>query len=542
MPLNQRQTWFAKFVAELKRRNVFRTAALYAVAGWLVLQVGEVTFDPLHFPGWAMTLLVVVVIVGFPIVLVLAWFFDITRQGFRKDQGDRREDGASVATDRTERAMRGPSIAVLSFDDMSPDKDQEYLCDGIAEEILNRLGQIQNLHVASRTSSFRFKGQASDVSDIGRQLHVATVLEGSVRKSGDQLRITTQLINVEDGFHLWSHSYDRRLEHIFEIQDDIATRVAEALEVTLRIGPTAECCTTDDVQAYDYYLRGMHYFHRWGLRNVLFSIDMFRKAVEEDPTYARAWAALADSYAMICMYWSVSDENLAEADSASMKALELLPSLAESHVSRGLYYFANRKNREAIAEFETALRLDPNLFEACYFYGRVRFQRSELEQAAELFERAERIRPDDFQATTLLRQIYRSLGREKDAKAAAKRALKRAEEHLELYPDDTRALNLGCASLIEQGDMKRAMQWADRSLSIDGDNPDTLYNLACSFALMGESDRALDCLRRANLRGMAIAEWAENDSDLVSLHDDPRFQELMQSFKGRQSAESDKDA
>jgi TolB-like protein len=253
-----------KFVSELKRRNVFRTAALYAVAAWLVLQVGEVTFEPLHFPDWAMTLLVVLVILGFPVVLVLSWFFDITRHGIIKDAGAPPPTAEGDATGPARVAHRGPSIAVLSFDDMSPDKDQEYLCDGIAEEILNRLAQIQHLHVASRSSSFRFKGQPTDVNHIGQQLHVATVLEGSVRKSGDQLRITTQLINAEDGYHLWSHSYDRKLEHIFEIQDDIATRVADALEVTLQVGPSAECCTTDDVHAYDYYLRGMHYFHRWG--------------------------------------------------------------------------------------------------------------------------------------------------------------------------------------------------------------------------------------------------------------------------------------
>jgi tetratricopeptide (TPR) repeat protein len=338
-------------------------------------------------------------------------------------------------------------------------------------------------------------------------------------------------VNTKDGYHLWSHSYDRKLEHIFEIQDDIAAKVAEALELTLHAGAAEECCTTDDVQAYDYYLRGMYYFHRWGLRNVRFSIEMFTKAVETDTEFARAWAALADSYAMICMYWSASEENLSGADSASLKALELLPGLAESHVSRGLYHFANRKNREAISEFETALHLNPELFEAYYFYARVRFQRGDLHEAAELFEKAESIRPEDFQAATFLRQIYRSLGREEEAKAAAQRSLERVRRHLKLYPDDTRALNLGCAAIAEHGDKELAMQWAERSLAIDGDNPDTLYNLACSYALMGESGRALDCLERANLRGMSIADWAENDSDLDSLHDDPRFQALMKSFE-----------
>lgn len=525
-----------KLVSELRRRGVLRMAALYAVAAWMILQVGEVAFEPLHFPDWTMTLLVVLVIVGFPIVMVLAWFFDLTLHGIKKDTGPQLQSAEAVPTAQAETPRSGPSIAVLSFEDMSPEQDQGYLCDGIAEEILNRLAQINNLYVASRTSSFRFKGQPADISSVGRQLNVSTVLEGSVRKAGDKLRITAQLINAEDGYHLWSQSYDRKLEHIFEIQDEIATQMANALEVKLQTGSIEDCCTTSDVLAYDYYLQGKHYFHRWGLRNVQFSIDMFTKAVEIDPAYARAWAALADSYAMTCMYWTASEENLSGAGAASLKALELSPGLAESHVSRGLYHFALRENREAIAEFETAQRLDPELFEAYYFYARVRFQRSELKLAAELFEKAERIRPDDFQAPILLRQVYRSLGREEEAQAAARRGLILAEQHLELYPDDTRALNLGCAGMVELGDYEKAMRWAERSLAIDGDNPDTLYNVSCCYALMGESDHALDCLERASLRGMSIAEWAENDSDLASLHDDPRFHTLMESFKVHESS------
>ncbi|MFT5805074.1 MAG: adenylate cyclase [Candidatus Paceibacteria bacterium] len=515
---------------EAKRRKVFQAGATYAVVAWILLQMAEVTFEPLHFPAWALTLLVVLVIVGFPLAMVLAWFFDLTLHGLIKDTGSWMQPAEVVAVAQAESTRSGQSIAVLSFDDMSPGKDQEYLCDGIAEEILNRLERIQHLHVASRTSSFRFKGQSADVSSIGRQLNVTTVLEGSVRKAGDDLRITTKLINTEDGYRLWSHSYDRKLEHIFNIQDQIATHVAEALEVTLRIGPAEECFMTTDVQAYDLYLQGLYYFRRWGVRNVLFSIEMFTKAVHIDPAYARAWAALADSYAMTCMYWNANEENLSGADYASMEALALLPGLAESHVSRGLSHFVHHENREAITEFETAQGLNPELFEAYYFYARVRFQRGELEQAAELFEEAERIRPDDFQGPIFLRQIYRSLGREEEAKASALRGTKSAERHLELYPDDTRALNLGMAGLIEQGDKEKAMQWAERSLAIDGDNPDTLYNVACAYARLHEPERALASLVRAKLHGMSIAEWAENDSDLASLHDDPRFHILLGSF------------
>ena len=537
MPLANPRSRMTGFFEELKRRKVLQTATGYAVVAWVLLQIGEVTFEPLGIPGWGLTTLIVLVIAAFPVVLLVSWFFDLTLKGFRRDA----QHSPDAATDETpkDRDTPGtpatPSIAVLPFEDMSPGHDQAYLCDGIAEEILNRLAQIETLRVASRTSSFRFRGMPVGASAIGRELNVATVLEGSIRKADNHLRITTQLINVDDDFHLWSCSYDRELEHIFEIETEIAAHVANALEVKLGTRSEQECCTTSNARAYEYYLKGQHYFHRWGTRNMAFAIQMFEKAVETDPGYARAWAALADSYAMTCMYWNASEDNLEAADRASGKALELLPGLAESHVSRGLSHFARGQNAAAIAEFETALRLDPDLFDAYYFYGRVRFQLGELERAAALFEKAEQIDADDFQAPILLRQIYRSQGRQEEALEAARRGVERAELKLELNPDDTRALNLGLGGLADLGDQEKTVQFAERSLAIDGDNPDTLYNVACGFALIGESERSLECLERASMRGMAIAEWAENDSDLQSLHALPRFRQLMDKLKRQES-------
>ncbi len=526
---------------ELKRRKVIQAATGYAVIAWVLLQIGEVTFEPLGIPPWGLTVLIVLVVAGFPVVLVVSWFFDLTLKGFQRDP----QSGLVETTDRPSDSelpadvRATPSIAVLPFDDMSPEHDQAYLCDGIAEEILNRLSQIDNLRVASRTSSFRFRGMPVSAGAIGRELKVATVLEGSVRKDDKHLRITTQLINTRDDFHIWSNSYDRELQHIFEIETEIAAQVASALELKLGTRSEQECCTTSNAKAYDYYLKGRHYFHRWGTRNMSFAIQMFEKAVAIDPGYARAWAALADSYSMTCMYWDASEENLEAAERASKKALELLPGLAESHVSRGLSHFVRRQSAEAVAEFETALRLDPTLFDAYYFYGRVCFQSGELERAANLFEKAEAIDPDDFQAPILLRQIYRSQGRNQEALQAARRGIERAERKLELNPDDTRALNLALGGLAELGDREKTVQFAERSLAIDGENPDTLYNVACGFALIGEADRSLDCLERASMRGMAIAEWAENDSDLESLHTLPRFREIMDRLKQQESAKGD---
>ncbi len=527
----------AGFFEELRRRKVLQAAAGYAVVAWVLLQIGEVTFEPLGFPGWVMTALIVLVIAFFPVIAVISWFFDLTLKGFRKDTGP--VVPADTGTQRVAvGASPAPSIAVLPFEDMSAEHDQAYLCDGIAEEILNRLAQVEGLRVASRTASFRFRGVASSAGEIGRELSVSTVLEGSVRKAGDHLRITTQLIAVENDFHLWSRSYDRELEDIFEIQGEIAAHVAEALQVTLGQRPAEECCTTTNARAYEYYLKGQHYFRRWGTRNMAFAIQMFEKAVRTDPDYARAWAALADSHAMTCMYWNASEANLDAADRASRRALALLPGLAESHVSRGLSHYVRHKTDDAIAEFETALRLDPALFDAYYFYGRVCFQRGEFDKAAKLFEKAERIDPDDFQSPILLRQIYFSQGRDEVALAAARRGVERAERRLELNPDDTRALNLGLGGLAALGDREGTLQFAERSLAIDGENPDTLYNVACGYAMVGETERALDCLERAGMRGMAIAEWAENDSDLDALHDLPRFRDLIERLKRQESSKA----
>jgi TolB-like protein/Flp pilus assembly protein TadD len=521
-------TFLSRFLGELKRRKVIRVGASYAIAAWLLLQVAEVTFEPLHIPEWAMTMVVLLAILGFPVSLVLAWAFDITPAGVERDRG-------SAAGEEREEVSPDPSIAVLAFDDMSPEGDQEYFCDGIAEEILNRLVRIDRLRVVARTSSFRFKGQNVDVGDIARELKVSTVLEGSVRKTGNRLRVTTQLINARDGYHLWSESYDRELEDVFAIQEEIAASVAEALKVKLVELP-AQRYATSNVEAYEFYLKGLYYFHRWGLTNVRFAVDMFTRAVELDPDSAQCWAALADSYAMICMYWDANATNLAGAEKASRKAQALAPNLAEAHVSRGLSYTVRREHAAAAREFETALELDPDLFEASYFYGRVCFQQGNLEKAAALFEQAERTRPEDFQAPILLRQVYSSLGRDQDALAAAKRGVARAEKHLQLNPDDTRALNLGLGGLVTLGDKGRAMEWAERSLAIDGKNPDTLYNVACGYAQLGEAEHALDNLEQAGLRGVMIAEWAENDSDLQPLRDLPRFRAVLESIRANEAA------
>jgi len=422
------------------------------------------------------------------------------------------------------------SIAVLPFADMSPQKDQEYFCEGMAEELINALLKIEELQVASRTSAFGFKGKDQDVQEIGRQLNVGTVLGGSVRKAGTKLRITAQLINVADGYHLWSERYDREMEDVFAIQDEIAQSIAKALRIVLsdKAKRAIEKPPTANVEAYDYYLRGRQFFHQWRRKGVEYARRMFERAIEIDPNYALAHAGIADCSAFIYTYWDASAAHLERADSASQKAIELDPELAEVHTSRGLALAFSKRYDEANREFETAIRLGPKLFEAHYFYARALMQQGKVAQAVTEFEEASRLRPDDYLAHTFLAMAYLGMGRKADSEATYSRGLQLVERHLELNPDDARALNLGAIVLAHQGQKERGLEWARRALAADPEDSGLLYNTACFFAVQGERAEALDCLEKAVNLGFGLRGWVENDADLISLRGDPRFEAVLQ--------------
>jgi TolB-like protein/Flp pilus assembly protein TadD len=422
------------------------------------------------------------------------------------------------------------SIAVLPFVNMSNDAENEYFSDGIAEEIINALTRIEALRVASRTSSFAFKGKNEDIGEIGRKLKVATVLEGSVRKAGSRLRVTAQLVSVADGNNLWSDRYDRQLEDVFAIQDEIAGNIVRALRVVLSEGEKqaiAKPAPTENVEAYDYYLRGRQFFHQFRRTGIQFARRMFERAIEVDPGFALAYTGIADSCSFLYMYWDGSKANLEAADQASRKALELGPEVAEAHASRGFAHTLRREYAEARRQFETAIRLNPKLYEAHYLFARACFQEGKVEEAVRHYQDASRVRPEDYQALLLMQSPLNSLGRHEEAKAVLRRGLQVAEKHLELNPDDARALYLSAGALVQLDERERALEWARRARAIDPQDSGLLYNVACVYSLAGLKDDALGCLDTAIQNGFGHREWVENDSDLDPLRGDPRFQALL---------------
>jgi TolB-like protein len=384
---------------ELKRRRVLRVAGVYAIAAWAVIQVSDTILPRLALPDWTVTLVIVLTILGFPVVAILAWVFDLTPAGLERtpsDEGARplprnrplvyigfgmllalvtygmydfvRPESAAVSN------ATSASVAVLPFVNMSDSQENEYFSDGITEDVLNALAQIEGLRVAARTSSFAFKDKQLPVGDIAKQLGVATVLEGSVQRAGNRLRITAQLINAADGMHLWSQKFDRSAEDIFAVEDEISHAIASALQVKLsgRAQSAVEARRTADTKAHDLYLLGLYHFNHRGVESLRSAIKYFRQAIAVDSNYALAWAGLAMAQSTLPSYDYRADivEQLRESKRNALRALAIDSTLAEAHVGLGSAILSLEwDHASAEREYRLAIASNPNFATAHQWYA-----------------------------------------------------------------------------------------------------------------------------------------------------------------------------
>lgn len=522
------QNPLTRFYRELKRRKVLRVAIVYVVVAWLIVEVTSVMFPGLLLPDWTVRFVIGLAIVGFPIALVLAWAFELTPDGPRIESTamENPDDEPAGESDREIKKDCLNSVAVLPFLNLSNDPDNEYFSDGMAEELLNLLCKLPQLTVASRTSSFSFKGKDVDMGTVAKRLGVDVILEGSVRRSNDRVRITAQLIDGRSDRHLWSETYDRELKDVFAVQDEIAHNICDALELSL--SPAEKCCIQTpaapaDMEAYDFYLRGRYFVERGDVDS---GQKMFEKAIELDEAYAIAWAGVADCHSWRCMWFEDSPESLQKADECSLKALQLAPDRAEAHASRSYALTANGKYMEAEAEFKSAIKLDPQLYEAYYYGGRAYFAQGKFVEAAAAFAQAGAIRPDDVTAAALESTSLKSVGTEEEIRKAGEHAIEVAEQYLALNPDDALALSRAANELVSLGEIKKGLDWAERAYSI---NPHVCrYNVSCTFMLAGEIERALDLLEEHAKAGALHVDWVEQDSDWQAVYDHPRFKAIME--------------
>jgi len=425
------------------------------------------------------------------------------------------------------------TIAVLPFADMSPGRDHEYLCEGLAEELINALTHVEGLRVAARTASFRFRDLGADVPSVGRQLGVSALLEGSVRKADNRLRVTVQLIEVATGYHRWSQRFDRTFDDVFAIQDEIAESVVLSLRGGVLSPREQESIRRPSAktEAYEYYLRGRQSLARQTREGHQNSIRMFERAIAIDDAYAPAHAGLAMAHAALHEWFGADEADKAAAEQASERGLAMAPNLADAHVARGCALALSSRYAEASQAFEAAIERNPNLFEAYYYYGRASFAAGEIARSAELFAKAAAARREDFQSALLASQSLRMIERQDEAREFRREGLIRTERALEINPTDARALSLGPEHLVADGQAERAVEWSERVLALYPDDMSANYNGACMRARLGQKERALELLEKCILRRWAKRDWIERDPDFDGLRDDPRFQALLAQLK-----------
>ena len=510
------------FLREARRRKVFRMAALYIVAAWAMIQVAGEASEAFGVSAAALRSLWLVLLLCFPLALVFGWYYDITPRGIVRTPPAGPTDDGNLALTRSdylilaallavvsmiayplvgnfvgsrieEQVTAGPteslphSIAVLPFVNMSADSENEYFCDGISEELLNKLAQLSGLKVAARTSSFHFRGKNAPVQEIAAQLGVTTILEGSVRRIGNKIRVTAQLIDAADGYHLWSANFDRELGDIFVIQDEIAEQVVGSLQVTL-LGDDATRLSrhpTDNVEAYNAYLLGRHRIGQRTSASLQEAVTYFDKAVDLDPEFALAYVGLADAYNLLGWWGTLSSEEVvARVEPALERALALDDRSGEAQATLGLLLWRKQDVGAADAAFRRAIALNPSYVDAYERYGQMLRWFGRREEALVLHRKALELDPLSTSLNMTLAEDYHELGRFEEA-------LRQCQRVVEIDPDFPRAYTLMADLYWEVfGDVAAGARWLQKAAELDPGNPNHARWLAMIYLDLGDADTA----------------------------------------------------
>jgi adenylate cyclase len=576
----------ASFFAELKRRNVYKVAVAYAIVGWLLVQVATQVFPFFEIPNWAVRLVVLAIVIGFPIALVIAWAFELTPEGLKRTEDadlaqqlprksrawiyivivgallsvglffvGRYSARNTASAARTE--LPAKSIAVLPFVNMSADKNDEYLSDGVSEELITALSKITGLQVKARTSSFAFKGKNEDIQKIGELLHVSHLLEGSVAKAGNKLRITAQLIQASDGNHLWSDTYDRDMQDIFAVRSEVAQKVAATLKVRL-LGEDKkqlEKKPTENLEAYNLYRQGRYYGDQVSEEGIKKALPFFQQAIQKDPRFALAYAGMADTYVAAADAFIPPREAFSKAKEAALKAIELDDTLAEAHASLGLvHYHYDWDWAAAEKEFKRALVLNPHSAWSYAVYSQFLGGMGRVEEANEQGRRALELDPLSVTARWCLGWAFLNAGRSDEA-------IEQLSKAVELDPSSAWARTFLGRAYLSKGLQQRAIEELETARR---DGPDDVFVLALLgysygvtgrrahalkvlqsldemerrryvsraarayvYAGLGDRDKAFEWLEKAYQERSDALAWFRQEPESKSLRSDPRFAALM---------------
>jgi TolB-like protein/Flp pilus assembly protein TadD len=537
------------FFAELKRRNVYKVAVAYIVAGWALSQGIAQVFPVFDVPNWAIRLLVVLIIIGLPMALVLAWMFEITPEGIKRTnaadavgQHSRGHTwiyivvvaaafsiglfflGRYSAGNKESGRPGGPSppeksIAVLPFDNLSRDPDNAFFAEGVQDEILTRLAKVADLKVIARTSTQKFKSAPENLSEIAKQLGVLNILEGSVQKANDQVRVNVQLINAMTNAHLWAEIYDRKLTDIFSVESDIAKTIADTLQAKLTGSEKIAITTkpTENPEAHELYLRGRYFWNRRTAENLAKAADYFQQAIGKDPKYALAYAGLADCHVLLPAYPGLGNtprDELPKALEAARKAVELDDTLAEAHTSLARALASNLQLAAATSEFNRAIELDPNYATAHQWFGECLQSQGQLEEALAELKGAQEVDPLSLVISSLFGFALDTVGKSNEAIAQLRKTI-------EIDPNFGNAHGLLGNVLEHNGQLKEAIAEYEKNNSLHEDAI-SLAQLAGAYFLVGrkgEAQQLWDKLKSLSERqyvpaySMAVVQSAFGNKD-----------------------------
>ncbi|MDH5177256.1 MAG: tetratricopeptide repeat protein [Gammaproteobacteria bacterium] len=420
-------------------------------------------------------------------------------------------------------------LAVLPFENLSPDPETDYFSDGLTEELIARLSLVSEIELVSRWASMQYKGQKQDIRQIGIELGTRFIVGGSVRRFQDSVRITVQLVDAATNRQVWGNTYKGKLDDIFDIQEQVAQQIVEALKLKLSFSEKVSLTKrqTVNAQAYDLYLKGQEYLYRMTKRSVEYSIQLFEKAIELDPRYAAAYANASSAYGQLYQMFSRQDAYQQKAQELSFKALMYDSNLAEAYRAMGLSYSLSGKFEEAEAACRKAIELDPDDFLAYWTLGRIQFSQGNLPQALDQFNKVVELKPAFYAAYPYIEQTCRALGRTQEALAASRRVLELLPDYLLQNPDDARARSVYAMTLASLGKPAEAVQEGTHALELSPGDPLMLYNVACLFAQLQEIDRSIDALQKALKAGYWDYGWMKHDPDLNPLRDDARFHQII---------------
>ena len=517
-----------KYIAELKRRKVFKPAITYLIVAWLIAQVFSVVFPAFNVPNYFMKILILTLIIGFPLTLILAWIYDLTPQGIKKTKNIEAEKSL-LKSANTILNNSNKKLVVLPFQNASSENGSNYFSDGLTEEIIVRLSTIKELEVVSRSTSMRYKDTELDNKSLGRELNARYLLQGTVRRHKTDLRISTELIDVEKDSELWAEIYRGKIADVFAIQEKVSKKIVKSLQLKLSPKEKKALSTraTMNSKAHDANLKAREFLYRYTKSYLLLAIDLFQNAIDLDPKYAAAYAGMCEACALLYETHDRNPKWIEKAEQSSLKALIYDPTSSEAYSALALSYYNKNLLEEAIIAVQKAILFDSDNFFAYWVRGRLYRMMDRDSEAIADFKKVLDLNQDFHSAFGDLQMSYEKLEDKKGLEECIQKAVLFYPSYLLRHPEDSRAHQFYAFTLKRLGRLEEAKDEMQKGIKQNPSDPIIIYNAACFYALIGDKKTSIENLKKSIDKGFGNYEYIKHDPDLHSLREESSFIALM---------------